>query len=61
MQSAPKCQAEYNFTVPLKHGAKYAMLVAGQWVILVDSGASRSLIRLRGMFEEYKLLDRVFV
>ena len=52
--------ADY-FTVPLKHGVKYAMLVAGRWVIVVNSEASHSLFRRRGMFNQYKLLDGVFV
>ena len=52
--------ADY-FTVPLKHGPKYATLVAGRRVMVVDSGASRSLFRWRGMLKRYKLLDGVFV
>ena len=52
--------ADY-FTVPLKHGAEYVILVAGRWVIVVESGASRSLCRRRGMFKQYKLLDGFFV
>ena len=44
-------------TVPLKRGPRYAMLVAGERVIAVESGASRGLFRRRSMFKQYVLMD----
>ena len=49
------------FTLSLKHGPRYATLVSGRWFAVVDSGASRSLFRRRGIFKQYILLDAIFV